>query len=49
MCSVVGIYKNQSAAKKAFYSLFSMQHRGQEAAGISSADEKKLHTIKKGV
>ena len=46
MCSVVGIYKNQSAAKKAFYSLFSMQHRGQEAAGISSNENGEIHTIK---
>jgi amidophosphoribosyltransferase len=46
MCSVVGIYKNQNAAKLAFYSLFSMQHRGQEAAGISSNENGKIHTIK---
>ena len=46
MCSVVGIYKNQNAAKKVFYSLFSMQHRGQEAAGISSNENGKIHTIK---
>ena len=46
MCSVVGIYKNKNAAKLAFYSLFSMQHRGQEAAGISSNENGKIHTIK---
>ncbi|NPA54967.1 MAG: amidophosphoribosyltransferase [Epsilonproteobacteria bacterium] len=46
MCSVVGIYKNQNAAKKVFYSLFAMQHRGQEAAGISSNENGKIHTIK---
>jgi amidophosphoribosyltransferase len=46
LCSVVGIYKNQNAAKKVFYSLFAMQHRGQEAAGISSNDNGKIHTIK---
>ena len=46
MCSVVGIYKNNNAAKKVFYSLFSMQHRGQEAAGISSNENGKIHTIK---
>jgi len=46
VCSVVGIYKNQNAAKKVFYSLFSMQHRGQEAAGISSNENGKIHTIK---
>jgi len=46
LCSVVGIYKNQNAARKCFYSLFSMQHRGQEAAGISSNENGKIHTIK---
>jgi amidophosphoribosyltransferase len=46
MCSVVGIYKNKNAAKKVFYSLFAMQHRGQEAAGISSNENGRIHTIK---
>jgi len=46
MCSVVGIYGNENASKLAFYSLFAMQHRGQEAAGISSSDGKHIHTIK---
>jgi len=46
MCSVVGIYKNKNASKLAFYSLFSMQHRGQEAAGISSNENGKIRTIK---
>jgi len=46
MCSVVGIYGNENASKLCFYSLFAMQHRGQEAAGISSSDNGKIHTIK---
>ncbi len=46
MCSVVGVYGNENASKLCFYSLFSMQHRGQEAAGISSNFEGKIHTIK---
>ncbi len=46
MCSVVGIYGNENAAKLCFYSLFSMQHRGQEAAGISSSDGKHIKTVK---
>ncbi|QCI27766.1 amidophosphoribosyltransferase [Caminibacter pacificus] len=46
MCSVVGIYGNENASKLAFYSLFAMQHRGQEAAGISSSDGSHIHTIK---
>jgi amidophosphoribosyltransferase len=46
MCSVVGIYGNENASKLAFYALFSMQHRGQEAAGISSSDGKHIKTVK---
>ena len=46
-CAVVGIYGNKEASKLAYFSLHALQHRGQEAAGISSSDGKKLHTIKK--
>ena len=46
MCSVVGIYGNENASKLAYYALFSMQHRGQEAAGISSSFEGKIKTVK---
>jgi len=46
MCSVVGIYGNENAAKLAYYALFSMQHRGQEAAGISSSDGEHIKTLK---
>jgi amidophosphoribosyltransferase len=45
-CAVVGVFNHPSASKIAYFSLFSMQHRGQEAAGISSSDGKKMHTIK---
>ena len=46
-CAVVGIFGHQEASKLAYFSLHALQHRGQEAAGISSSDGKKLHTIKK--
>ena len=45
-CAVVGIFGHKEASRLAYFSLHALQHRGQEAAGISSADEKKLHTIK---
>jgi amidophosphoribosyltransferase len=45
-CAVVGVFNSQDASQIAYFSLFSMQHRGQEAAGISSSDGKKFHTIK---
>ena len=45
-CAVVGIFGHEEASKLAYFSLHALQHRGQEAAGISSSDGKKLHTIK---
>jgi len=45
-CAVVGIFNHPEASKLAYFSLHSLQHRGQEACGISSADGKKVHTIK---
>ncbi len=45
-CAVVGIFGHKEASKLAYFSLHSLQHRGQEAAGISSSDGKKLYTIK---
>ena len=45
-CAVVGIFGHKEASKLAYFSLHALQHRGQEAAGISSTDGKKLHTIK---
>jgi len=47
MCAIVGVYGTEDASKIAYYALFSMQHRGQEATGISSVDEGKIHLIKK--
>lgn len=45
-CAVVGIFNHPEASKLAYFSLHAMQHRGQEAAGISSGDGTKLYTIK---
>ncbi len=47
MCAIVGVFGAEDAAKIAYYALFSMQHRGQESTGISSADGKKIHLIKR--
>ncbi len=47
MCAIVGIFGCKDASNLAFFALHSLQHRGQEAAGISSADGKKIYTIKK--
>jgi amidophosphoribosyltransferase len=45
-CAVAGAFNIPNASKLVYFSLFSLQHRGQEAAGISSSDGKKMHTIK---
>lgn len=46
MCAVVGVFDAENASKIAYYSLFAMQHRGQEATGISTSDGEKIRTIK---
>lgn len=47
MCAIVGVYGAKNAAKIAYYALFAMQHRGQEATGISTANGDKIHLVKK--
>ena len=46
MCAIVGIINSKDAAKTAYYALFSMQHRGQEASGISVCDDGEISTHK---
>lgn len=46
MCAIVGIYGNNNAARLASIALFAMQHRGQEATGISSSCDGKIYTKK---
>ena len=47
MCAIVGVFGAKKASTIAYYSLFSMQHRGQEATGISVANGKKITVYKK--
>ena len=47
MCAVVGVYGSSDAAKVAYYALFAMQHRGQEATGIAVADGEQIRLRKK--
>ncbi len=46
-CAVVGIYNANNASVLAYYSLFAMQHRGQEASGIAISNSKKISLYKK--
>jgi len=47
MCAIVGVFGAKKASTVAYYSLFSMQHRGQEATGISIADGERISIYKK--
>ena len=46
MCAIVGIINSKDATKTAYYALFSMQHRGQEASGISACENGEIRTLK---
>ena len=37
-CGLIGIYGDPDAAEKTFFALHSLQHRGQESAGIATAN-----------
>ena len=38
-CGVIGIYApGEDVARLTFFGLFALQHRGQESAGIATAD-----------
>jgi amidophosphoribosyltransferase len=41
-CGVFGVYGHREAAKLAYLGLYSLQHRGQESAGIVSSDGEHL-------
>lgn len=43
-CGVVGIYGHPEASNLAYLSLYALQHRGQESAGIVSADGKRMYS-----
>lgn len=47
-CGVVGIYGAENAASLSYFALTSLQHRGQESAGIAVSDGDKIN-LHKGI
>ncbi len=47
-CGLFGIFGHREAARMAYLGLYALQHRGQESAGIATADGSKLW-IQKGM
>ena len=45
-CGVFGVHQVENAASLTYYGLHSLQHRGQESAGICSSDGEYLTTVK---
>jgi amidophosphoribosyltransferase len=45
-CGVVAIHGHPEAARQVYLGLYALQHRGQESAGIASADGQRLANIK---
>ena len=45
-CGLFGVYGHRDAARLTYLGLYSLQHRGEEAAGIVTFDGKLMHTHK---
>ncbi len=45
-CGIIGIHRHREASDLAYLGLHSLQHRGQEAAGISASNGERIKTIK---
>ena len=45
-CGVMAVYNHPDAARMTYWGLYSLQHRGQESAGIASADGQNVNDIK---
>ena len=45
-CGVAAIYAHPEAARQVYLMLYALQHRGQESAGIATADGQNLSNIK---
>ena len=47
MCGVVGIYsKDKDISKQLYYSLYSIQHRGQESCGLAVSNGEEIEFLR---
>jgi amidophosphoribosyltransferase len=46
-CGVFGVYGHAEASKLTYLGLYALQHRGQESAGIASANGDRVRVVKK--
>src|SRR5262245_6832914 len=46
-CGVFGVYGHPEASKLTYLGLYALQHRGQESAGIASADGERVRLVKR--
>jgi len=44
-CGVFGVYGHPEASKLTYLGLYALQHRGQESAGIASADGERVRLV----
>ncbi|HEV2620006.1 MAG TPA: hypothetical protein VGU23_08740, partial [Acidobacteriaceae bacterium] len=44
-CGVMAVYGHPDAARMTYWGLYALQHRGQESAGIASADGSDVNDI----
>ena len=45
-CGVFGLYGHPEASKLTYLGLYALQHRGQESAGIASADGQRIRLVR---
>jgi amidophosphoribosyltransferase len=45
-CGVMAVYNHHDAARLTYWGLYSLQHRGQESAGIATADGQNVNDMK---
>jgi amidophosphoribosyltransferase len=47
MCGIAGVFNNEHASQYVFLQIYSLQHRGQESAGICTFDGRELRVVRK--